>query len=166
MFETRCITSGPLFPLSNPTPWSRFGFLGGSDSKASACNAGDPGLIPGWGRSPGEGNGNPLQYACLENSMNGGAWLASIYGAAKSWTQMSNFTSLDHVLVLVCHPRVLISPRWITKWARVTRIPDSSLNDSTDFPAGFCQDGNTRNKLSTWLPSLHGSRKCYTAQLC
>jgi len=43
------------------------GFPGGSDSKASACNVGDPGLIPGSGRSPGEGNGNPLQHACLEN---------------------------------------------------------------------------------------------------
>ena len=49
-------------------------FPGGSDSKASACNAGDPGLIPGWGRSPGEGNGNPLQYSCLENPMDGEAW--------------------------------------------------------------------------------------------
>ena len=47
---------------------------GGSDSKASACNAGDPGLIPGSGRSPGEGNGNPLQHSCLENPMDGGAW--------------------------------------------------------------------------------------------
>ena len=50
------------------------GFPGGSDGKASACNAGDPGSIPGLGRSPGEGNGNPLQYSCLENSMDGGAW--------------------------------------------------------------------------------------------
>ena len=49
------------------------GFPGGSDGKASACNAGDPGLIPGLGRSPGEGNGNPLQYSCLENPMDGGA---------------------------------------------------------------------------------------------
>ena len=48
-------------------------FSGGSDSKASACNAGDPCLIPGSGRSPGEGNGNPLQYFCLENSMDRGA---------------------------------------------------------------------------------------------
>ena len=45
------------------------GFPGGSDGKVSACNAGDPGSIPGSGRSPGEGNGNPLQYSCLENSM-------------------------------------------------------------------------------------------------
>ena len=48
-------------------------FPGGSDGKAFACNAGDLGLIPGLGRSPGEGNGNPLQYSCLENSMDGGA---------------------------------------------------------------------------------------------
>ena len=50
------------------------GFPGGSDGKASVCNAGDPGLIPGLGRSPGEGNGNPLQCSCLENPMDGGAW--------------------------------------------------------------------------------------------
>ena len=49
-------------------------FLGGSDGKASAYNAGDPGSIPGSGRSPGEGNGNPLQYSCLENPMDGGVW--------------------------------------------------------------------------------------------
>ena len=48
-------------------------FPGGSDGKASACNAGDPGSIPGSGRSPGEGNGNPLQHSCLENPMDGGA---------------------------------------------------------------------------------------------
>ena len=53
---------------------SSLGFLGCSDGKASACNAGDLGSIPGLGRSPGEGNGNPLQYFCLENSMDGGAW--------------------------------------------------------------------------------------------
>ena len=50
------------------------GFPGGSEAKASAWNAGDPGSIPGSGRSPGEGNGNPLQYSCLENPMEGGAW--------------------------------------------------------------------------------------------
>ena len=49
-------------------------FTGGSDSKVSACHAGDLGSIPGLGRSPGEGNGNTLQYSCLENPMDGGAW--------------------------------------------------------------------------------------------
>ena len=56
-----------------PNYW---GFPGGSESKASACKAGDLGLIPGSGRSPGEGNSNPLQYSCLENPMEGGVWQA------------------------------------------------------------------------------------------
>ena len=57
-----------------------------ADSKESACNAGDPGLIPGSGRSSGEGNGNPLQYSCLENPTDGGAWWATVHGVTKSWT--------------------------------------------------------------------------------
>ena len=52
----------------------KFSVVNGSEVKASASNVGDPGLIPGLGRSPGEGNGNPLQYSCLENPMDGGAW--------------------------------------------------------------------------------------------
>ena len=52
-------------------------------SKESACNAGDPGSVPGSGRSPGEGNGNPLQYSCLQNPMDRGAWQATVYGVAK-----------------------------------------------------------------------------------
>ena len=70
------------------------GFPGGSDSKVSACNVGDPGSIPGSGRSPGEGNGNPLQYSCLENSMDGGAWWATVYGVPKSRTERLHFLSL------------------------------------------------------------------------
>ena len=58
----------------------------------SACNAGDVGSIPGLGRSPGEGNGNPLQHSCLENPMDGGAWWATVHGVAKSWTRLSDFT--------------------------------------------------------------------------
>ena len=65
-------------------------FSCGSASKESACNAGDPGLIPGLGRSPGEGNGNPLQYSCLENSMDGGAWWATVHGVIKSQTQLND----------------------------------------------------------------------------
>ena len=66
------------------------GFPGGSDGK-SACNMGDPGLIPGVGRSPGEGNGNPLQYSCLENPMDGGAWQAIVHGVTNRWTRVSDF---------------------------------------------------------------------------
>ena len=62
------------------------GFPGSSDGKESACNAGDPGLIPGWGRSPGGGRGNPLQYSCLGNPMDKGAWRATVRGVAKSQT--------------------------------------------------------------------------------
>ena len=65
-----------------------------ADSKASAHNAGDPGSIPGLGRSPGEGNGNPLQCSCLENSMDGGAWWATVHGVAKSRTRLSEFTCI------------------------------------------------------------------------
>ena len=68
------------------------GFPGGSEVKASACNAGDLGLIPGSGRSPGEGNGNLLQYSCLENPMDGGAWWATVHGVSKSQTRLSDFT--------------------------------------------------------------------------
>ena len=69
------------------------GFPGGSEVKASACNAGDLGSTPGSGRSTGESNGNPLEYSCLENPMDGGAFWATVHGVAKSQTQLSNFTS-------------------------------------------------------------------------
>ena len=61
-------------------------FPGGSDGKASVYNARDLGSIPGLGRSPGKGNGIPLQYSCLENSMDGETWQATIHGVTKSWT--------------------------------------------------------------------------------
>ena len=67
------------------------GFPGGSEVKASACNAGELGSIPGLGISPAEGNGNPLQYSCLENPMDGGAWWATVHGVTKSRTQLSDF---------------------------------------------------------------------------
>ena len=68
------------------------GFPGGSDGKESAFNAGDPGLIPRSGRLPGEGNGNPLQYSCLENSMDRGNWQPTVHGITKSRTQLSEHT--------------------------------------------------------------------------
>ena len=68
------------------------GFPGGSEVKESACNEGDIGSIPGSGRSPGEGNGNPLQYSYLENPMDGGAWWAIVHRVAKSQTRLSDFT--------------------------------------------------------------------------
>ena len=61
-----------------------------SDGKESACNAGDLGSIPGLGRSSGEGTGNPLQYSCLENPTDRGAWWATVHGVAKSQTRLSD----------------------------------------------------------------------------
>ena len=63
-------------------------FPAGADGKESACNAGDPSSILGLGRSPGEGNGNPLQYSCLENSMDRGTWQATVHGVTKSRTRL------------------------------------------------------------------------------
>ena len=80
-------------------------FPGGSDGKASAYNVGDPGLIPGLGRSSGEGNGNPLQYSCLENPMDGGSWKTTVHGVAKSRTRLSYFTFF-HFLSFLCSYRL------------------------------------------------------------
>ena len=69
-----------------------FYYLPCSEVKASASNVGDLGSIPGSGRSPGEENGNPLQYSCLENPMDRGTWWATVHGVVKSWTRLSNLT--------------------------------------------------------------------------
>ena len=67
-------------------------FPGGSDGNASAYNVEDLGSVPGSGKSPGEGNGNPFQYSCLKNPMDGGAWWATVHGIKKSQTRLSTFT--------------------------------------------------------------------------
>ena len=71
-----------------------FGFPGGSDGKEFACNVGDLGSIPGLGRFPEGGHGNPLQYSCLENPMDRGACLATVHGVAKSWTRLKDKAQL------------------------------------------------------------------------
>ena len=108
-WEAAVYTESSAQPLWWPRGWGREGgrvvlvflnlyrsegFPGGSDDKASARNAGDLGSIPGLGRSPGGGNGNPLQYSCLENPMDGGAWWATVHGVSKSQSWLSDFTSL------------------------------------------------------------------------
>ena len=66
------------------------GFPGDAEVKNPSANAGDADLIPGWGRSPRGGNGNPLQYSCLGNPMDRGAWRATVYGVGKSWTSVGD----------------------------------------------------------------------------
>ena len=80
-------------------------FPGGSDGKESACNSGDPGSIPGSGRSPGEGDGNPLHYSCLMNPMDRGTWQTIVHGVTKSWTRLSNFTFFLETLVIITTTR-------------------------------------------------------------
>ena len=124
-----------------------WGFPGGSEVKASACSAGDPGSIPDSGRSPGEGNGNPLQYSCLENPIDGGAQQATVHCVTKSRTRLSNFTftfrllQMDHSVnpqdfrIKPCHPlwiTILLrsslcfaTESWqtLTAWSWVTNVP-------------------------------------------
>ena len=105
-FSYRALNQGLLFFLflKKCLRYSlHMGFPGGSDGKESACNAGDLGLIPRSGRSPGEGNGNPLQYSCLENAMDRGAWWVTVYGVTKSQIRLSDFHLLTHTYNLASY---------------------------------------------------------------
>ena len=84
------------------------GLPGASDGKESACHVGDPGSIPGWGRSPGRGHGNPLQYSCLENPMGRAAWWATVHGVAESWTRLSDSKEHRHPVFLDVFPHVYV----------------------------------------------------------
>ena len=113
----------------------------GSDGKASAYNVEDPGSIPGLGRSSGEGNGNPLEYSCLENPMDGGAWQATIYGVTKSWTQLSDFTSphlssfmyhecLANIYCILGIGLVLEESKLIKEWSPLSRSSEFNMEGS------------------------------------
>ena len=90
-------------------PYIYMDFPGGSNGKESACKVGDLSLIPRLGRSPGEGNSHPLQYSCLENSMDRGAWQAIVYRVAKSQTRPSHF----HFLYIYIYIFVFFSIRFL-----------------------------------------------------
>ena len=80
------LSLSPIYMFVHIYTYTYMGFPGGSDGKASAYNEGDPGSVPGWGRWPGEGNGNPLQYSCLEDPMGRGVWRATTHVITKNRT--------------------------------------------------------------------------------
>ena len=118
IFQTlpRCLNpSDPFLDLTDII----ISYADGSSGKESTCkakHAGDPGSIPGLGRSPGEGNGNPLQDYCLENPMDRGAWWAAVHGVAKSRTRLSDFTSLLHTDLS------RLKQRWPSSFLKSTKI--------------------------------------------
>ena len=90
-------------PVENlPGKKSSKGFPGGWDDKESACNAGDLGSIPGWGRSPGEGNGNPLHYSCLGNPLDRGAWWATVHGVTRAGHDLVTKPPTPNWIVMIC----------------------------------------------------------------
>ena len=118
------------FCLPIRVPW---GFPDGSDSKESACNERDLGLIPGSGRSPGKGNGNPLQYSCLENPMNRGAWWTTVHGVAKSRTRLSNWVHMHtHT-----HTRARPWGAQRKSQVRISHRMKSRSNPYTEITAGW-----------------------------
>ena len=88
--ESKHVSNRVVFYQLSPIPADHVDFLGGSDGIESTCNAGDPGSILGSGRYPGEGNGYPFQYSCLENSTDRGAWWATLHKVANRWTRLSH----------------------------------------------------------------------------
>ena len=125
------------------------GFLGGSDSKESDCNAEDPGSIPGLGRSPGKGNGNPLQDSCLENSMDRGAWRATVHGLAESDTT----EQLTHNVSSVEFSRSVMSDSLQPHGRQHARLPCPSPTPRT------CSDLSSRTQCVVRAGPLDRGKK-------
>ena len=113
-------------------------FPGGSDGKASAYSVGDVGSIPGSGRSPGEGNGNPLQYSWLENPTDRGAWWATVHGSQRVGTQLSNFTFFGNFVISSRNALVEIQGE------KKSRLPEHG--------GVLPQVSNLRAKKDAWSP--------------
>ena len=124
--------------LYGPTLTFVHNLPGGSGGKASAYNAGDLGLIPGLGRSSGEGNGNSLQYSCLENPTDGGVWYATVHGVAKSQTQLSDFTFTGKIISL-------------TLQTFVGKVMSLLFNILSSFVIAFLS--RSKHLLISWLQS-------------
>ena len=139
--------------------WHIFpGGANSSDSKESACSAGDPGSIPGSGRSPGEGNGNPLQYSCLENSMERIAWRATVHGVEKSWIKPGNFHFISQVVPVVKNPAA--SGGDTRDASLIPGLGRSSGGGIGNLLQNSCL-GNPMDR-GTWRATVHGVAKSWT----
>ena len=144
--------------------WHVMGFPGGSDDKESACNAGDPGSIPGSGRSPGEGNGNSLQYSCLENSKDREVWQATIQGIAKSRIWLTHTHTHTHTLVFCDQAHKLrlagqISSqkiKWKNKIKQLARAEDNKLKVKLQSER---PDGQQKYERNSWRSEHHEEEK-------
>ena len=130
--------------------WNRYCFPCGSDGKETACNAGDPGSSPGSGRSPREGNGNPLWYSCLENPIDRGAWWTTVHGVTKSWTPLSG--NYYHSVGQVLHPSFIKSP-WSCSALLPIHLPTELLTSllclmSCTFS---CHPSSTLSQVSIYI---------------
>ena len=132
------------------------GFPSGSEVKASACNVGDLGSIPGSGRSPGEGNGNPLQYSCLENPMDRGACWATVHGVTKSQTRLSDFTH-SALLTMLKPLTVWITTNW--KILQVMGISDHLTCLLRNLYAGQEATVRTGHGTTDWFQVGKGVRQ-------
>ena len=150
--ETNCFRLGCLIWVERlgwpvQMPWASQVTLVVKNPSASVGDIRDTGLIPGWGRSPGGGHGNPLQYSCLENPMDRGAWWATIHEVAKSQTQLSTHTppvSTPRAKgAPACESGHLPAAHWgLSPWIRLFTHPRSQLNWMV------CKDGEIWGPLS------------------
>ena len=140
LFSSSCLNLGQF------CEGSLVNFLGGSDDNESACSVGNTGLSPQWGRSPGEGNGYPFQYSCLENSVDRGDWWATVHRVAKSWTWLSDFhflsihswaTSLDTSLKMLPVVSYIAMNLWHKEQSRDTVHLHDTVQFSRSVLRGF-----------------------------
>ena len=143
-------------PWAGKIPWRKewlptsvfMGFPGGSDSKESACNVEDLGLIPGLGRSLEEGNGNPIQYSCLDNPVDRRSWHAAVHRVAKSQTRLSNLAPRQ-TFQFGFHP-VICHDSWILEL--ILNINFILLSKSLTFILYINDHRTMRSRLSlTWI---------------
>ena len=134
--------------------------------KESACNARDPGKIPGSGRSPGKGKGNPLQYSCLGNPIDRGAWQTTVHGVAKSQTQLSDKTTKTHMFDPIFRTEVATGDTQcqivahLLSWTSVIPYTPSILNSQGDEWGPLPIDSYGLKTVCKWLCALNQPLWC------